>query len=548
MNNITFKELNLSSEINKALDSMGFEEATPIQTQSIPEIMEGNDVIGLAQTGTGKTYAFGIPAIEKLDIKKDNVQVLVLSPTRELTIQTCEGLKQLVKYKEDVKVVSIYGGQQIERQITALKKKPQIVVGTPGRIMDHLRRKTLKLDNISMLVLDEADEMLNMGFREDIDEILKKTNDNKQIVLFSATMSKGIMNITTKYQRKDAKVIKIEHSQIVAPKIEQYYIETSNSNKPDVLVRLLDSMNIKLGVVFCNTKMKVEELTIHLQACGYMVEALHGDIKQTQRDNIMKRFRNKEIDILVATDVAARGIDVDDVELVVNYDIPSDEEYYVHRIGRTGRAGRVGKAYTLVSAKEMYKLRDIQRYTKANIVLEKVPSFEAVLEKKVVQKIEKIKEEYVKGDFSKYTDIIQKITQENGDIQTIDIAAILLKMEFDKKVKKIDEGKKGSNITSRRLSENITRVFVNMGKLDGFDNTKMKKLFVEDMQIPKDSVTGIKILDKFSFVNIDENYIDSVIKKQANKKFNGRILSIEISDSSSENGFKKSKKTSRKRR
>lgn len=551
MNNTTFKELNLSEDIQKAIDSMGFEEATPIQAQSIPHIMEGKDVTGLAQTGTGKTFAFGIPAIEKLDTFSNDTQVLVLCPTRELAIQTCEGLKQLARFKEDLKIVPIYGGQQIERQISALKKGAQIVVGTPGRVMDHMRRKTIKLNNVSMFILDEADEMLNMGFREDIDTILEQAPSKRQIILFSATMSKGILDITSKYQKKDAVMIKISHVQLAAPSIEQYYLEVAESNKADILTRLLDSMNIKLAVVFCNTKRKVDDVTLHLQASGYAVEALHGDVRQSQRDNIMRKFRKGEIDILVATDVAARGIDIDDIDVVFNYDVPNDEEYYVHRIGRTGRAGRSGKAYTFVAGREIYKLKDIQRYAKANIVLQKAPSFQDVLEKKISQKVEKIKEVYSKGNIAKYVDTIEQIVAAEENMTSIDIAAVLLKMELEKSMPVNNKTEDNSRTRSKKvarsesiLNGDLVRMFVNMGKLDGFDSSKMRDVMEKELNVPSESISDVKILDKFSFVNVDKEYINQIIANQEGKVYNNRELNFEVSESSVENGGKSSTRSS----
>lgn len=556
MNNIKFKELNLSENVQKAIEDLGFEEATPIQSNAIPHIMEGKDVIGLAQTGTGKTFAFGIPAIEKIDSEKENVQVLILCPTRELAIQNCEGLKQLIKYKENISIVPIYGGQQIERQIIALKKKPQIVVGTPGRIMDHIRRKTLKLQNISMIVLDEADEMLNMGFREDIDSILSNVQENKQVILFSATMSKAVMEITKKYQKKDAVKVEIPHAQLSAPSIEQYYIEVREQNKADALTRLLDSMNIKLAVVFCNTKRKVDDVTSYLQASGYAVEALHGDIRQSQRDIIMRKFRKEEIDILVATDVAARGIDIDNIDVVFNYDIPNDEEYYVHRIGRTGRAGRAGKSYSFVSGKEIYKLKDIQRYTKAKIVLQKLPSIQDVFDKRINQKMEIIQKEYEKGNLSHYIDAIENIVENTENITSADIAAVLLKLDIEKNVKNSsDKNIKKENDNSRKekrnnihISNNMIRLFVNMGKLDNFTNKKMLEVLEQDFNVPNESVASIKILDKFSFINVDKDLVESIIENQDGKVYNNRQIAFEISESSIENKNNSSIKNKKKRR
>ncbi len=431
MKNLRFPELNLSKEVQKAIAEMGFEEATPIQSQSIPHILMGKDLIGQAQTGTGKTCAFGIPVAEMVRPETNGIQALILCPTRELAIQSAEELKNVAKYKKGVRILPIYGGQPIERQIAALKTHPQVIIGTPGRIMDHLRRHTLKFNNLKMMILDEADEMLNMGFREDIDVILKEVSERKQTILFSATMPKEILDLTAKYQTNPI-LIKAVHQELTVPKIEQFYLEVREGTKLDILTRMIDAYNFKLTLVFCNTKRRVDDLSSNLQARGYLVEALHGDIRQTQRDKVMAKFRQGKIDILIATDVAARGIDVDDIDAVFNYDIPSDEEYYVHRIGRTGRAGRAGKAFTFVSGREIYKLKDIQRYTRSTISLQKPPSLNDIEDQKVNQILDNVKAALAQGQLTKYVAYIEKMLEEttpeaNGDFTTLDIAAAFLK-------------------------------------------------------------------------------------------------------------------------
>lgn len=433
MNRLQFEELNLSPGVQRAVAAMGFEEATPIQTKAIPAMMTGKDIIGQAQTGTGKTCAFAIPAIEMLDSNIDTVQVLVLCPTRELAIQTAEEFKSVSKFTESVRILPIYGGQSIDRQITALKKRPQIIIGTPGRVMDHMRRSTLKLNNLRMVILDEADEMLSMGFQEDLDVILQKTPSEKQTVLFSATMSKAILRITEKYQN-EPEHIKILHKELTVPNIEQYYLEVREASKLDVLSRLIDGNNIRLALVFCNTKRKVDALTLRLQTWGYMSAALHGDIRQNERNQVMTKFRNGDINILVATDVAARGIDVDNVEAVFNYDLPNDEEYYVHRIGRTGRAGKTGQAYTFVSGREFRKIKDIQRYTKAKIKLIKAPTKFDIEDRQMGALLKKVSAKVQKGNHASYTTYIEQILDESNatnsetDVTTLDVAAALLKM------------------------------------------------------------------------------------------------------------------------
>lgn len=435
---INFKDLKLSDEVERALDDMGFEEATPIQIQSIPYILENRDVLGQAQTGTGKTCAFGIPAIEKINLDQDDIQVLVLCPTRELAIQSAKELKNVAKYKNEVRILPIYGGQPIERQIVSLKKHPQIIIGTPGRVMDHIRRHTIKFTNLKMIILDEADEMLNMGFREDIDTILTKAPEQIQTILFSATMSRDILEITGKYQ-KDPVKIKITHKVLTVPSVEQYSLEVNPNNKLEVLSRLIDVNNIKLGLVFCNTKRQVDELASSLQARGYSAEALHGDMRQESRDKVMAQFRKGNIEILIATDVAARGIDVNNVEAVFNYDLPNDEEYYVHRIGRTGRAGKTGKAFTFVSGREIIKLKDIQRFTKSSITPIKPPSVIDFKERRMRAIMDLTKQTILAGKHVGYTRYIEKMiedfnieSEDNSFASTIDIAAALLKEYLEK--------------------------------------------------------------------------------------------------------------------
>ena len=352
METVRFEEMGLSEEIQKAVRYMGFEEASPIQAKAIPAMISGIDLIGQAQTGTGKTAAFGIPILEKVDPKLKKLQAIVLCPTRELAIQVADEIRNLSRYMHGIKVLPIYGGQDIVKQIRSLKSGTQIVIGTPGRVMDHMRRKTMKLDFVHTVVLDEADEMLNMGFREDIEFVLSGVPEERQTVLFSATMPKPIMEITKKFQN-NAKVIKVTKKELTVPNIEQYYYDVKPKKKEEVLSRLLDIYSPRLSVVFCNTKKHVDLMVNPLLGRGYFAAGLHGDTKQEKRDRVMQGFRTGKTEILVATDVAARGIDVDEVEAVFNYDLPQDDEYYVHRIGRTGRAGREGRAFSFVSGKEV---------------------------------------------------------------------------------------------------------------------------------------------------------------------------------------------------
>ena len=357
----------VSNAVKRALDDMGFESLTEIQQKSIPLILEGRDVIGKSQTGSGKTIAFGVPAISAIDkdMNKKFTQVLVLVPTRELAIQACSEIRKLMKYTHDIKTVAVYGGQMLSKQIPLMRQGCQIVVGTPGRIMDHIGRKTLKLQNLKMIVLDEADEMLNMGFREDIETILKSTPEERQTVLFSATMPKEILDIVNNYQ-KDPVLVEVAKKQMTVETIKQFTVECPKGKKVDALCHIMEKEGIRLGIVFCNTKKMVDMLVPMLEEKGIFARGLHGDMRQRDRDKVMKEFRKGGVQLLVATDVAARGIDVNNVDAVFNYDIPTQTEYYVHRIGRTGRAGKAGESYTfIVDKRQLMQMGDIVRAVKA---------------------------------------------------------------------------------------------------------------------------------------------------------------------------------------
>lgn len=406
---------------------MGFEETTPIQTQTIPLILEGKDVVGQAQTGTGKTAAFAIPVLEKVDPKDRSTQALILCPTRELAIQISEEFAKIGKYKENIKVLPVFGGQSIDRQILRLKQGVQVVIGTPGRIMDHLRRKTLKINNLKMFVLDEADEMLNMGFREDIETILESSTGERQTLLFSATMPKEILNIINKFQ-KDPEIIKVTRKELTTPNIKQHYVMIHEKDKLDVLGRFLDAYEPKRSIVFCNTKRQVDNITGDLQTRGYTTDKIHGDMTQQSRLSVINKFKTGDIEILVATDVAARGLDINDVESVFNYDIPTHDEYYVHRIGRTGRAGKDGLAVSFVTMREFYLLKNIMVYTKQKIEKISIPNLKDIESIKTDALTEKIKSSIDEGNLQPYLAILDNIMSD--DHSSIEIAAALLKMEL----------------------------------------------------------------------------------------------------------------------
>lgn len=521
MQNLKFQELNLSPEIEKAVLDMGFEEATPIQSQAIPYILEGRDVIGQAQTGTGKTAAFGIPILEMVDPGYKKPQVIVLCPTRELAVQVAEELKKLSKYKKDIKVLAIYGGQPIDRQIQGLKRGVQIIIGTPGRVMDHMERRTLKMDDIKMVVLDEADEMLDMGFIDDIETILKKTPEERRTVLFSATMPPDILELTKKYQ-KNPQHVKVVHKELTVPNIEQIYYEVKEKSKPEILCRLVDMYNPKLSLVFCNTKRRVDELVTQLQTRGYSAEGLHGDMKQSQRDRVMDKFRKGTIDILIATDVAARGIDVDDVEAVFNYDVPQDEEYYVHRIGRTARAGRAGKAFTFVVGREIYKLRDVQRFTKTKIVLNAVPSSSEIEEVRVSAFLDRIRETINEGHLGKYVHWIEDLAGE--EFTSLDIAAALLKIATGGTD---DKGTEEENFEETGATEGMVRMFINVGRNQKVGAKDILGAITANTNVPGRLIGTIDIYDKYTFVEVPKEYAKDVLMSMKDNQIKGRRINIE---------------------
>lgn len=426
---LKFEELGLSKEVLRAIADLGFEEASPIQSEAIPVVMTGRDIIGQAMTGSGKTAAFGIPLIEKVDPKQRIPQALVLCPTRELAIQVAGEINKLSKYRLQIPALPIYGGQPIERQIHALRRGAKIIVATPGRLCDHLERNTISLKAVKMVVLDEADEMLDMGFREDIEAILKQTPSTRQTLLFSATMPAPILHIARTYQ-KDPHIIRVAHEKVTVPAIEQVYYEIESSRKTDLLTRIIDINNPKRVIVFCNTKRRVDDLAQDLRGRGYSADGIHGDMTQQKRNRVMDRFRKGTTDILIATDVAARGIDVSDIDIVFNFEIPQDEESYVHRIGRTGRAGKAGKAFSLVSGHEMYRFRAVMRYTRANIVKLPVPSFKEIEEVKTNKMLNTVRSAIQEKNLEHYAQMVECLLRE--EFTSLDIAAALLKLYLQK--------------------------------------------------------------------------------------------------------------------
>ena len=554
-----FEELQLDDRIIRAITEMGFEEASPIQAQAIPVVLEGRDMIGQAQTGTGKTAAFGLPLLQKVDPKVKKLQAVVLLPTRELAIQVAEELRRFAKFMHGIKVLPVYGGQDIVRQIRALKDGTQIVVGTPGRVMDHMRRKTVKMDHVHTVVLDEADEMLNMGFLEDMETILSQLPEERQTLMFSATMPQAIADIAKKFQ-KDPVTVRVIKKELTVPKVTQYYYEVKPKNKVEVMCRLLDMYSPKLSIVFCNTKRQVDELVQALQGRGYFAEGLHGDLKQVQRDRVMESFRNGRTDILIATDVAARGIDVGNVEAVFNYDIPQDDEYYVHRIGRTGRAGREGKAFSLVVGKEVYKLRDIQRYCKTKIIPQAIPSLNDITEIKADKILDQVQDILNDTDLTKIVNIIEKKLMED-DYTSLDLAAALLKMSMGDDnediidnympARSLDDldsygrnsrGRDRGRNSGRRKGatdraavdyvlnggeERMARLFINIGKSQRVTPGDILGAVAGESGIPGRLVGSIDMYDGYTFVDVPAEYAEDVLNAMSHARIKGKHIHVE---------------------
>ena len=526
METVRFEEMGLSEEIQKAVRYMGFEEASPIQAKAIPAMISGIDLIGQAQTGTGKTAAFGIPILEKVDPKLKKLQAIVLCPTRELAIQVADEIRNLSRYMHGIKVLPIYGGQDIVKQIRSLKSGTQIVIGTPGRVMDHMRRKTMKLDFVHTVVLDEADEMLNMGFREDIEFVLSGVPEERQTVLFSATMPKPIMEITKKFQN-NAKVIKVTKKELTVPNIEQYYYDVKPKKKEEVLSRLLDIYSPRLSVVFCNTKKQVDLLVNALLGRGYFAAGLHGGMKQEQRDRVMQGFRTGKTEILVATDVAARGIDVDEVEAVFNYDLPQDDEYYVHRIGRTGRAGREGRAFSFVSGKEVYKLKEIQRYCKTKIYAQKVPSLNDVANTKMENILDDVERVIEQEDLDMMINAIEERVN-NSEFTAMDMAAAFLKiccgMTEDNKNTEENDWEFGDTGAGE---DGMVRLFINIGKKQRVRPGDILGAIAGESGMDGKLIGTIDMYDKYTFVEVPREYAREVLNAMKNVKIKGKTVAVE---------------------
>ncbi len=520
---LTFRDLGLSEKVLKALDDMGFEEPSPIQEQTIPVVLEGKDVIGQAQTGTGKTAAFGAPIVERWDVKQRTVQALILTPTRELAIQVAEEITKIGKYTR-LKTTAIYGGQSIDRQIRALRFGVDVVVGTPGRIMDHMRRGTLMLGQVRTLVLDEADEMLDMGFIEDIEFILKETPADRQTLLFSATMPDEIRRLANRYM-KTPEYISVSPAQLTVPLTEQFFYEVRPAFKLDALCRVLDMENVERGICFCRTKKGVDETVEGLQARGYLAEGIHGDMNQAQRSRVMTKFKEGNVELLVATDVAARGLDIQDVTHVFNYDIPQDAESYVHRIGRTGRAGKTGTAVTFISAREFSQLRVIERVTKTRISRRPLPSLMDVAEKQREQLKERLLKVMDDGQLAFYKELAGELLDEY-DPEVV-LAAALKMVAGEEKSATPNVTPANMEFGDTGAEAGMVRLFINVGRQQLIQPADIVRSIASQAGIPGNAIGLINIYDRFTFVEVPKEVASQVIQAMQESTIKGRVVSIE---------------------
>lgn len=521
-----FNELNLSQELLKAVDELGFSEMTEIQQKSIPLLLEGNDVTGRSNTGTGKTACFGIPAVESIRQDDKNVAVLILCPTRELAMQACEELKKFSKFKKYVRTCAVYGGASMEKQIYELKKGVNIVAGTPGRIIDHMKRHTLKLENLRTIILDEADEMLNMGFREDIETILKSVPKERQTVLFSATMPPEILAITKEYQNNPI-TVKIDTKYRTVDLIDQYYFEVAMGRKTDALKLLLSAYSPKSSMIFCNTKKMVDELTEKLVKSGFKVMGLHGDMKQSQRTQVMNSFKNGSVSILIATDVAARGIDVNDIDAVFNYDLPQDNEYYIHRIGRTGRAGHKGTAYTLISGrKQVYALRDISKFTKAEIIQLPLPEKSDIIKLKLDKIFEQTRN--IQNPSRESLSVAERLLNTGKSPE--EIIAGLIDEKFQTEISSLPEFDIPSPLrkSKRRDKSDTVKIEISIGR-----NQRIAPNFILGALADATGLSGkdfgkIDIFDKHTTVEVPASETDYILDSMESAKINGHKVEVKL--------------------
>ncbi|MGE5456638.1 MAG: DEAD/DEAH box helicase [Ignavibacteriales bacterium] len=522
MSNKNFNELGLSDNVLKSIDKLGFNVPSKIQESIIPLILDGNDVIGQAQTGTGKTLAYAACVLSKINVKTNFVKAIVLTPTRELALQVSEEFNAL-NTSSKFNVLAVYGGSSIDTQIRMLKKGVDIVVGTPGRVMDLIERRVLNIQDLEFFVLDEADEMLNMGFLEDIQFIFKKTNQNKQVLLFSATMPNQIKMLAEQYMKADYQYISIESTSKTSTNVKQYYSLVSEKTRLEALCRILDIKSAKLGIIFCQTKKEVDKLVTELATRNYNVEAMHGDIAQSMRIQTLDRFKQGAFNYLIATDVAARGIHVDNIECVINYSLPQDVEGYIHRIGRTGRVNNEGEAITLVNAREMKFLNDVEKAAKCKIEYLELPKAEDIYEAKYQKVLNIIKNTVENNEHEEYIKYVRDMNKED----LMKFSAALLKVMFKKELG--SDFKKDLTVVEkeRHFNPNATRVFLTIGKMDNLKKGTLLDFLKDVTKVDKDNFNNIEIMTKFTFMDVSSDVVDIVIKRVYNQKLNDRIVRIE---------------------
>ncbi len=520
-----FRVLGLSDLTMRAIVDAGFEAPTPIQEQAIPVLLSGKDLIGQAQTGTGKTAAFALPIAERLDANLNQTQAIILLPTRELCIQVAQETHNLTKY-HNLRVLPVYGGQPIDRQFRALRSGTQIVVGTPGRVLDHLRRGTLDLGQIRFVVLDEADEMLNMGFLEDVEEILKSVPAERQTALFSATMPPRIAGLARNYLN-DPQRVSIESKHRTVAQVAQTYYEVPPSQKVEALARILDMETPGSTILFCRTRREVDDLGESLQMRGYEAETLHGEMNQAARDRVMNRFRSGQADLLIATDVAARGLDIDQVTQVINYDIPWDVETYVHRIGRTGRAGRSGEAITLISPRERYQLRQIERFINVPIKPARVPTAADISARRRDMFKDNIRQTLADSNYESYLLTVEELAEE-GEFDSSQIAAAALQMLWQAQKGASDYDIAEAEVSNERSEQGMTRLFIQIGRQDGVRPTDIVGAIANEAGVPGNAIGAIDIMEKSTFVEVPEGAAANVIEALGKTKLRGKSVYVDV--------------------
>ena len=526
MNFENFENLGLSEKVLKSIKTLGFTSPSKIQEQIIPLVMSGYDVIGQSQTGTGKTLAFAASILSKIDVTDNQVKAIILTPTRELALQVSEDFESLNKSSK-FDILPVFGGSSIELQIRALRRGVDIVVGTPGRVIDLINRKILKLDSLEFFVLDEADEMLNMGFEEDIKEIFEKTKVEKQVLLFSATMPKQIISLAKKYMKPDYQNISIVEKSETSINVKQSYYLVNEKMRAEAVCRVIDAKNCKLAIIFCQKKSDVDNLLAELSSRNYSVEAMHGDIAQNARIQTLERFKKGCFNYLIATDVAARGIHVDNIDLVINYNLPQDIESYIHRVGRTGRAGKTGEAISFVTPREVRFLNDVERHAKCQIELKELPTKEDVIKttyEKIVEKVNKTIED------KKYEECIEYVRDMNKE-DLIKFSASILKCMLDTSIG--SNFNKEINVRKDRrdmVDKNSTRVFLTIGTMDGLKVGSLLDYLKETTNIRKENFKNIQVLQKYTFMDVENDVVDQLIKKLYNKKYKNRVVRIEKSN------------------